>query len=445
MLIEFTVGNYRSFKEPQTLSLVAAPLKSKDKLIDANNIIRTKGQPDLLTSAAIYGANASGKSNLIKALGFMRSFVRDSLKETRREGGIDTESFRLNPASAAQPSYFEVVFIQEGVRYRYGFEADQERVIREWLFSAVSNRESMLFEREGDRIAVGRKFTEGRKLTGRTRPNSLFLSVVAQFDGSTAQTVIKWFHDIIITSAATVGSSYRFYRIDRFQDATKLEKIRRLVGRLDLGISDLKVVSTPLMEPELSDDMSEELRELARATKALLALVDPSDRETVAVRTVHTIYDDEGHLVGRDEFDLDDHESAGTKKLFALAIPILEALEEGTPLVIDELDARLHPMMTRELVSLFNSQETNPHGAQLIFATQDTNLLDSALFRRDQIWFVEKNRQGASNLYSLAEFKGVRNDLSLERNYIQGRFGAVPYINLNKFLALVAEGDGEER
>jgi hypothetical protein len=228
-----------------------------------------------------------------------------------------------------------------------------------------------------------------------------------------------------------------FYTTERFQEGDKSEAIRRLICQLDLGIADLQIEKMPRGEPEFTDGMPDELM------KVLRVLVDDSEVEEATIRTVHTIYDDDGRPVGQEVFDLDDHESEGTQKLFALASPVLEALEEGGVLIIDELDARLHPLMTHEIVRLFNNRQTNSHGAQLIFSTQDTNLLDNELFRRDQIWFVEKNNQGASQLYSLAEIQGVRNDLSYERGYIQGRFGAVPYLNPNKLQALLAESDGE--
>lgn len=440
MLIEFTVGNYRSFKDPQTLSMVAAPLKAKNSLVDVNNVIHTEGQPDLLTSAAIYGANASGKSNLISALTFMQEFVQKSARETKSTGGINVQPFRLNTATVDQSSRFEVVFIQGGVRYRYGFEVTTERVVAEWLYHAPATRESYLFTRDGDTISLSRSFVEGRKLQAQTRPNALFLSVVAQFNGPTAQAILDWFYsvevskgDSILTDALFQANTTRRFTTARRQ----AEAIRRLVCRLDLGIADLRVEKVPRQNLVVPDSTPDPLAEW------LNELWNKLGNEQSVLHTVHAVYDDDGQPVGEVAFKLDDDESQGTKKLFALAGPLLGALEEGGVVVIDEFDARLHPLMTHELVRLFNDRETNRHGAQLIFNTQDTNLLDNELFRRDQIWFVEKDRYGASRLYSLAEFKGVRNDLSFERGYIEGRFGAIPYLNPNKLRALLVEGDGE--
>lgn len=422
MLIEFTVGNFRSFRDPQTLSLVAAPIKSKDPELDENTVIKTAANPDLLTSAAMYGANASGKSNLVQALDFMKRFVMHSLKETKATGGIQVEPFRLHAATVGQPSHFEIVFIEGGKRYRYGFEVTKERVTAEWLFFVPSTREARLFEREGDDITVGSYFKEGRDLEQHTRPNALFLSVVAQFNGPKAQKLVTWFGRLgIISGVDDIGMMP--FTLMQLVEGEHSEAIKQLVCRLDLGIGDLQVEKTVRSKPQLPDKMPDEIRQ------AFLTIMNASDAdERLSIHTIHTQYDHEGNPVGQELFELDEHESEGTQKLFSMSGPLLDTLQKGRVLVVDELDARLHPLMTREIISLFNHKATNPNGAQLIFNTQDTNLLDNRLFRRDQIWFVEKDQQGASHLYSLAEFK-VRNDKDYERGYIQGRYGAVPYLS----------------
>ena len=422
MLIEFTVGNFRSFRDPQTLSLVAAPIKSKDPELDENTVIKTAANPDLLTSAAMYGANASGKSNLVQALDFMKRFVMHSLKETKATGGIQVEPFRLHAATVGQPSHFEIVFIEGGKRYRYGFEVTKERVTAEWLFFVPSTREARLFEREGDDITVGSYFKEGRDLEQHTRPNALFLSVVAQFNGPKAQKLVTWFGRLgIISGVDDIGMMP--FTLMQLVEGEHSEAIKQLVCRLDLGIGDLQVEKTVRSKPQLPDKMPDEIRQ------AFLTIMNASDAdERLSIHTIHTQYDHEGNPVRQELFELDEHESEGTQKLFSMSGPLLDTLQKGRVLVVDELDARLHPLMTREIISLFNHKATNPNGAQLIFNTQDTNLLDNRLFRRDQIWFVEKDQQGASHLYSLAEFK-VRNDKDYERGYIQGRYGAVPYLS----------------
>ena len=420
MLIEFTVGNYRSFHESQTLSMIAAPIKSKNPSLDENCVIQLSDNPSLLTNTAVYGANASGKSNLVQALAFMKSFVMNSSKGTKAIGGIDVERFRLSKTAVNQPSHFEIVFIESGKRYRYGFEVTKERVIAEWLYFVPSTREARLFEREGDTISMGRYFKEGHTRKEQMRPNALFLSVVAQWNGTIAQNLVAWFRKLsIISGLQDVGMLS--YTSRQLLEGEHSEAIKRLICRLDLGITDIQAKKLPSQKSPLPSNM---VREVQAAYRTIM---DAADGD-ILVQTVHTQYDEEGNPTGQELFDLNEHESEGTQKLFAMSGPLLDTLQKGCVLVIDELDARLHPLMTREIIMLFNQKLTNPHGAQLIFNTQDSNLLDNSLFRRDQIWFVEKNRQGATILYSLAEFR-VRNDKDYERGYIQGQFGAIPYLN----------------
>jgi len=424
MLIEFTVGNFCSFRDQATLSMIAANLSSKNKSLDDNNVVDLPNQPKLLTTAAVYGPNASGKSNLINALRFMRGFVLHSSDGTAATGGIGVDAFRLNPRTAQEPSYFEAAFIIEGQRYRYGFETTDEQVVSEWLYTVPKSREVKLFERTSEVISVGNSFREGRKLTGQTRPNALFLTVVAQFNGKVAQRVISWFRSIGLASGLSdVGM--QIYTEQRLIEGDDVEEIVQLVTRLDLGIASLRAEKGTVDDPVLPPEMPAEIQRAMRA----IAQHGKENGFTVDVKTVHHSYDDDGNVAGDVEFMMDSDESSGTRKLFAMAAPLLETLAQGTVMVVDELDSRLHTTITREIIKLFSDKRTNPNHAQLIFTAQDTNLLDNDLFRRDQIWFVEKDSKGASQLYSLAEFKGIRNDLYLERSYVEGRFGAVPYIN----------------
>ena len=420
MLIEFSVGNFRSFRETVTLSMVAAKLTAKYKELDENNVFEVAGAPRLLTSTAVYGANASGKSNLVAAMVFMREFVLNSQKETQPTGAIGVERFRLSAETLGEPSHFEMVFVVDGKRYRYGFEVTSERVEAEWLFYVPTSKEARLFERKGDRISLGEGFREGKEIGERTRPNALFLSVVAQFNGPIAQSVTQWFRKLSVASGLQ-DIGMRVYTMRSFVDGTHRDDIRELIRRLDLGIEDVVVEKVTAPDRDLPENMPEELR------SAMAALVSLPGREHYTVRTVHARPGNGAPQTAQEVFDLDNQESEGTRKLFAMAGPLVSALKAGQVLVVDELDARLHPLMTREIISLFNSKVTNPNHAQLIFTTQDSNLLDNQLLRRDQIWFTEKDRQGATRLYSLAEFR-VRNDESYERNYIQGRYGAIPFL-----------------
>lgn len=424
MLIQFSVSNYRSFRDEVTFSMVASSLKERSAELNENSLFTAHRGVNLLTTSAIYGANASGKSNLIGAIHFMVGFVRNSHISSDPTGGIDVEPFRLSTQTADEPSSFEIVFVTEGKRYRYGFEVTTERVVAEWLYIAPNVRESRLFERNEDGIKLGDKFKgEGRDLVGRTRPNALFLSVVAQFDGETAQEALSWFRSLgIATSLNHLNMGMRIFTESMLNDKESAQAIGSLIKRLDLGIDDLQIekrVSSP--EP-LPKEAPEELR---TALEPFLKLV--GEQEQTTVRTIHGKVDDEGRPVESELFHLDRHESEGTKKLFSLSGPLIDTLKSGDVLIVDELDVRLHPLMTREIVRLFNDPEQNRNNAQLVFVVQDTNLLDNQLLRRDQIWFVEKDRQGASYLYSLAEFR-VRNDATYEKDYIQGRYGAIPFL-----------------
>ncbi len=423
MLLEFSVGNFRSFKDKVTFSMVAANITAKHKKLNESNLFQAKGRMQLLRSAVLYGANASGKSNLIKAIDFMKYLVLNSSRDTIAGEPIDIDRFRLSTATAEEPSFFEIVFLLNGTRYRYGFEILHGTVSAEWLYRA-KQREVPLFEREKQEIKFSKTaFKEGRELTTRTRENALFLSVVAQWNGEISQSVVRWFRRVgIISGLDDLG--YRMFTFRQIEKDTDLKRgIIDFVSRLDTGILDVAAKEVEMSVERLPADMPPELRELFVKTGGGFRFL---------IATVHSKYDEEGNRVSTEEFDMDEHESAGTQKIFSMAGPIMDTLQNGRVLVVDELDARLHPLITREIVKLFNSPRTNPHNAQLIFATHDTNLLSNKFFRRDQIWFTEKDRYGATDLYSLVEFKmagkKTRNDASFEKDYILGRYGAIPFI-----------------
>ena len=418
MLVEFTVANFRSFQDAMTLSMVAANLVAKDKTVDTSNLIKTDSEISLLKTAVIYGANASGKSNFLKALLFMKSFMVNSSKESQSTDKIGVEPFKLGLYGETSPSHFELVFIMDGIRYRYGFEADRNRVSAEWLFYVPSSRETSVFSRKDNVIAVSKKF-DAEGIDKRTRNNALYLSVCAQFNVPLAEKILAWVSDKLNVLSGLHDHHYRNYTAGSCDtDANRL-RISSLIKALDTGISGITVERNTLGIDSLPSAMPEELKKL---------ITRGSDSFTqVSVKTTHKKYGNDGTFVGEEEFDMDENESDGTQKLFALAGPLLHALNEGEVLLIDELDSRLHPLVTLAIIRLFSEVESNSKNAQLIFVTHDTNLLDKSLFRRDQIWFTEKNRYGATSLYSLAEFK-IRNDASFGSDYIKGKYGAIPFI-----------------
>ncbi|WP_310426134.1 ATP-binding protein [Chamaesiphon sp. VAR_48_metabat_135_sub] len=407
MLIEFSVGNYRSFKEVVTFSMVAAPIVVGDNPINRNNLFSATKEINLLKSTAIYGANASGKSNLVRAISFMKEFTINSVVGSRITSEINTDSYRLNTEFEGEPSYFEMVFIIGTARYRYGFEVDRQGVISEWLYQTLRTKESQLFDREGSRIKVFSKFGEGQSLENKTRKNALFLSVAAQFNGKIAREIIVWLHELNIFNSLD-DDDYDNLTIDTLIQGHQTQDLIGLVTSLDLGIQDIQMIKTPI--PEFPGGISYE------------------------VKTAHWKYDREGNKVATEYFELDEDESAGTQKLFNISGLLINILQAGEILIVDELDARLHPLISCAIVKLFNSPITNPRNAQLIFTTHDTNLLSANMFRKDQIWFTEKDRYGATDLYSLVEYQ-IPDDAPFEQDYIAGKYGAIPFIgDLNRVL-----------
>lgn len=431
MLIEFSVGNYKSFRDVVSFNMTAEKIKAKDEEVNENNTFEYK-DGRLLKSAIIYGANASGKSNFLDAFGFFRAFILHSTSQNSEEK-IDLQPFILNSTGSKNPSYFEVVFMIDSIRYRYGFEADNDKIHREWLWSK-DKRETELFWREDESIEINKNgFKEGKGLESRTRKNALFLSVVDQFNGEIAQLIIKWFNGANVISGIE-DKRYLSFTVSEFEkDPSSRKKIVDFMLNMDLGITDIKA--------ELqSENMPASLKMLLKTAddipKDVKQALENDPNPTISspvVSFVRSGFDKNKNKIFDIEFDFDVQESEGTKKIFALAGPILNTLSRGSILLIDELDARLHPIMTRRIVKLFNSKEDNPNNAQLIFATHDTNLLDNTIFRRDQIWFAEKDEFGSTDLYSLSDYKDVRNDALFGRDYLSGKYGAIPYIGTFQF------------
>ena len=432
MLIEFTVGNFRSFKEPVTLSMVAAKIIAKDPELDQNNTFRVDDDLTLLRSAAIYGANASGKSNLVKALGFMRWFVLNSSKESQVDDPIDTIPFRLDAETENKPSFFEVVFRLEGISYRYGFEVTVHKVETEWLFYSPRGKEAKLFVREGSDITLSRAYKGGQTAKPLTRPNALFLSVAAQFNSAIATKVISWFKSVEVISGLDDRNYVGFTLKVFIENPIYRDSILELLRNSDVDINDVVVENINMNDPKTFP------KNMPQVVKDQILNQLMEGRRIVIFKSMHS-KNCKNDVVEEISFDLID-ESEGTQKLFYLSGPVTDTLHKGTVLVIDEIEARMHTLLTRKLIGLFNSEKTNPNHAQLIFATHDTNVLSNKFFRRDQIWFVEKDEFSASHLYSLAELK-VRNDRDFENDYLQGRYGGIPILGEMRKIVIDQELD----
>ena len=289
------------------------------------------------------------------------------------------------------------------------------------MFYTPNIQENKYFERDKQKFNVLKRFSEGQLLESKTRPNALFLSVAAQFNGKVSEQILRWFQNIGILSGIKDSTS-EIYTLELLENQKYREDILTLINKLDLGINDIQTQKTAI----LLDNFPSEILEILAARDGKVAK-EVETLSSVDVKTIHHKYNSNGTIDSIEEFDLEENESEGTKKLFAFAGPILHTLREGRVLLIDELDARLHPLITKTLVELFNSSETNPNNAQLIFTIHDTNLLTKKLFRQDQIWFVEKDQYGATDLYSLLEYE-LSNDVVFEGDYIKGRYGAIPFI-----------------
>lgn len=417
MLLEFSVGNYLSFKTKTTLSLAATSIKEH---VDTN--IFSTERLDLLKGAVIYGANASGKSNFIKAMSTMRRLVLQSFEQSSTDE-LDIVPFLLNTDTEQSASFFETVFIIDNIRYRYGFEVDDKQIHAEWLFEAPKNAERPLFVREEDGIEVMKGFPEGKDLEERTRDNALFLAVVDQFNGKIAKTIMQWF-DNFITISGLSHEGYKGVTFSMLENKNTSSTLLNFYKKLDLGFDDINISKKPFDPKELPNNMPESL------VKQLITDLEGAFK--IDIKTIHKKYNSKGKLVGNVEFDMRSQESSGTNKLFNISGPVFDVLNDGGVLVIDELDASLHPLLTLAVTKLFNSKEFNQNNAQLIFATHDTNLLYYGNYRRDQIYFVEKDSYGSSDMYSLVEYKEegktIRKDRSFEKDYIEGRYGAIPFI-----------------
>lgn len=413
-IIKFTFSNFRSFLDEAELNFVAHK-RISDVAKDQKAAFQANEDLKLLHSMAVYGPNASGKSNVVKALAFMQRFVVESA--VRQEEDIPVEKFLLSKDNA-DPSSFELTFIVDSIIYRYGFKVTTERVHEEWLYQVVEGKEKKLFSRKADKIAVTQKnFPEGQSRVEYTRPNALFLSVVANLNGKVAASIRSWFLKRIRIMSGIRDIAYTTYTLRQCRDPKHSQEVQHLIASADIGIKGISIEASR-MEDRLPKNMPERIR---------ATLLEISDKEEYVAKTVHHILDEQGKIVGDTTFSMEAQESEGTQLFFAMSGPILETLRNGGVLIIDEFGVRLHSLLAASIIKLFHSQSNNNH-AQLLFVTHDSSLLSNDTLRRDQVWFVEKDARQCSHLHSLLEY-GPRGDSALEKNYLQGRYGAIPLID----------------
>lgn len=420
MILEFTVENYRSFYGKKTLVLEAD--KALKECSDMNLFEYNKHT--LLRSLALYGANSSGKSNLVSAMHIMARCVLLSVKLNDNEE-LEYDPFLLLKGNDS-PTMFEIVFLKGDYYYRYGFRYNLERIVDEWLFRKTTPRSKaqMLFVRNEEGICVDEgNFPEGVGYEEKTNDNRLFLSLCQQLGGEISRQVISWFQSDFNVISGLNNQQYRSYSKLFFHKKEQYSvDALEFFQKLRLGFNS---ILTHEEEPNIPSDLPTELRVMFKK--------EMRGKKSIELDSVHNVYSEKGKVIGTINFSFEDRESSGTNKLFDLSGPIFETLYSGAVLVVDELDAKMHPLISQYIIELFNNPETNPKNAQLIFTTHDTHLLSQKILRRDQIWFTEKDAKEQTDIYSLMDIvlpdgTKPRNDANYERNYIAGRYGAIPYI-----------------
>ena len=401
MLIQFNFKNYKGFKYDTSLDMTATALKEHQyNLINANN-------EKILKIAAIYGANASGKSTVIEAFGFMSNFVINSFKYSTSNMDIPLKRFAFDKNSKQEPSEFEVFIKYKEDEYQYGFKLDNKKILEEWLYkrdfrSKKTPKYKTLFERDGKKIECAPQLKEAKSLAIITEDNTLFLSICSNAKIPYVKDVMDWFRNTTIVDMGDCEIEGLITRgvSSKIENREYQKEIVRFLNAIDINIVDIKVEKINL----------------------------EGQNSKYRLYSYHKI-NDGNELVAIPFYE----ESSGTQKMFSLYGLFKEAIELGMPILVDELDAKLHPLLMKYVLSMFHSEEINRNGAQLIYTAHDEFTLNKDIFRRDQIWFVEKDIDSVSTLYSLAEYKigdkKIRNDASYNKDYLAGKYGAIPILN----------------
>jgi len=421
MLLRFSIENHLSIRDPAEVTFIASSLKERtDSLISSRY-----SNHGVLPVLAIYGANASGKSNLLFGLARLRSIVQSSFLRSDDERGLPYSPFLLDSDHQNQPTKFELDFEMEDVRYQFGVHITKQLVKREWLYSFPKKTQTVLFYRDNNENSE-ETFTFGRSLSGSnrqiqsiTKKNTLFLSAAKKAGHPLLSKISDYFHFQIRTHLSNSGTNSESIA-DRLKEKPDLlKRVTEYLSLTDTGVSDIKIDEIKIPEKE-REGFKEVIQVLSKFMGSNELEEPPETRNSISL----------GHL-SRDGvvryLDFGD-ESLGTRYLLALLPPMIEALQQGGSLILDEITTSLHTLLANKLVSLFNDPSINKNGAQLVFTTHDTNLLAPGILRRDAILFAEKGRDGASIYFPLTEIK-TKNTDNIERGYIQGRFGAIPYID----------------
>lgn len=419
MLIEFSVTNYRSIFERQTLNMVASTYFKELESLNTFIPSQDDGVPRLLRSTVLYGPNASGKSTLVQALQFVEKQVLYSQKESQAGDPIDVQPFKLTAESRAADSEFEITFVEQGVRYEYGFRCNHNRFTEEWLFAYPFGRAQKWFHRVFD-VEAGKdaykfstSFLGGRQRNtwaSQTRPNALFFSTAVWLNNEQLKPAFDWFKLRLRVFDSVRGFSPG-YTLKRCEKDDERKRIVEFMNSADLSIADIQLKEMTFSQDALPKGLPASIKEEF--------LKDMAGRKFVEPRFFHKDVNTQEVV----EFD-ESEESDGTRALFAFAGPWLDVIENERVLVVDELDTSLHPLLVHHLVKRLHHEGTK---AQLIFTTHDTTLLSQKLLRRDQVWFMEKDVKSATRLYPLSDFS-PRDNEAIERGYLNGRYGGIPFL-----------------
>lgn len=423
MFIKFEFANFRSFRDKQKFSLEAMPLRPNDNGMTEDNVFHS-GNLRLLKTKAIFGGNASGKSNLAKAIVAFQSMVSRSVAVEGLPSQIWDDRFQLVTDWDNQPVFFQYYFLVEEKVYRYGFQILDSRISYEWLYSGYKGQEIEYFMRSPEKLTINHQefpsadqFIQqhGQEDNELFRKDSLFLTAAA-LNGNRFLSKLRTEIRNIMSVDGVYDSLAVQYAMNNFINGPE-EKKKALIALLaaaDTGIENLEV-----------DEMPEHLIDLHIKNE----IAGRADQKVVSLFSYHSVFDWEGKKERSKAVPFGEWESEGTGKFFGIGALVLDALAYGRAIVIDEFDARLHPNLSLKIVELFQDKKTNPKNAQLIFVTHDGGLLRRAELRRDQICLVNKDNYGISTAVSLIEFKGVRKDASYEKEYLNGTYTGIPYLD----------------
>ncbi|MFE6446293.1 AAA family ATPase [Nocardiopsis dassonvillei] len=446
MLLSFRVENHKSIREEQQLLLT--PVYDDARPQEAGW--------EATTVAGVFGANASGKSNLLDALSFMRDTVRWSMSHNEPGSGIQRHPFKLSADAREEPSTFVVDLVIDGVRHTYGFGVDDERVVEEWLYSYPRQRKRVVFERDGQEFSFGDqtsgKLRQVKEITGQ---NVLFLTVAARASNAEVEPVYRWFSESLV-SATERGPGHPAWLREGSASEAHMADLSRLLKSADTGIETVELSHDHLdsmgRTASARDSSSDEERFRDSYTRALARRLLKGDQDgdrfqtkpgpsgtsafEASLRTL--LRHGRSTLLFRHQGTenatplLWEEESLGTRAFATIGFDAQRVLETGGALVVDEIDASLHPYLSAKVISLFQDEEHNPKGAQLIFTSHDAALLGRVrgeeVLKRDHIWFVDKDDRGRTSLYPLSDFR-PRGDDNRARRYLTGRYGAVPDVD----------------